>query len=601
MHNHEQRKWFIRSSRLQPVPLIMKSVLCERFINVYMLIPKRPHFLLVIALLSISSYLTNAFALQHHIPSRRRVANLNGDRNPSYYYRSATARDRLRIGWKKIGALPVVKRDTPETEIDSSDLLRKYKIRSSILEHEIRSKTKELSSQKSKVIILQEVVLKMKARDGALMEKLASLKKGVNSTNIPSSKEYSDRRASTKADQEEDEREIAIKQQRVDLERNERKMRELQEELRNEEQKRSSISERCEEMTGELDCILEKHRKEIESYRKKSDEDRVKTSEMQDQIFSQKLEISRFREVSGKNQRNIDYLQRQKLKEECDRLGGQITSLESQCASYQTQIQNQSKIYELLRNETNLLLREENIKLSGFQTEIAHLENDKLGVEIALNDTRKAVEKLRRRITNDEIRKTSENQRKNREDILSKEAMLIATAAVQQSEEREQELKHKLGLMQRQLEDLGNQRDRLQENMVSTQKRYKEEVMETERRHQQHIQTVVEIQEDVKEKYALLKSQHEQTKLSYEKRQLLDRAHWEKKLLKVENSYDVVVESIKQEIGDLTQRKGRDIKRNDSEIEGSCAIIEETDNEVSSKQKSIGALWCRIWFRKRDE
>jgi len=595
MHNHEQTKKFSRllEFSIHYITLIMKCVSCERFIiNMYRLFFNQPHLMLVIALLSVSSYSMNVFAFQHHIPrselTRRRVWK-HDNQNPSYYYHK-TAPYQLRIVRREIGALQVVKRDTKE--IDSSDLLRKYKTRSSILEHEIRSNVKELSTQKSKVIILQEVVQKMKVNNSALVEKLASLKNGTNPTKILLSKKYSNRKISRK----EEEMEIVMKQQQIDLERNERNMREIQEHLRKEEKKRISISVRCEEMTEELNSVLEKHQIEIENYRKKSDENQMKRSEMQTQIFNQNMEISRFQEVAGNNNNNIDHLEKQKLKEECYRLGGQMKSLELQCASYKMQARNQRKIYGNLRNETNVLLEEEIIKSSDFQTKIARLQNDKLGAEIALNTTRNDMEKLQKRLKKNEIQKTLGNERKNKEDILSKEAMLIATAAVQQSEEREQELKHKLGVIQLQLEDLSNQRDHLQKDMEESRKMHKEELMKTERRHRQQILKREEIQDDIKEKHTLLKSQHEQTKLSFEREQLLDRAHWEKKLLKMENVYDGVVENLKQEIVDLTRKESAD-----SEIEGQLSIIEDSDNKVRSKHKSLGAVWCKIWFRKSRE
>jgi len=250
-------------------------------------------------------------------------------------------------------------------------------------------------------------------------------------------------------------------------------------------------------------------------------------------------------------------------------------------------------------------VQEERLKSNAFEMEISRLQKEILNMEFVVNSTTAELEMIQDRLATKDLQQSVENETKNKEDRLSNEAILIATAAVQQSNEREKKLKQKLGAIGGQFNTLRKERDYFQDTTVKMQTKYKEEVEETERKNQQETQNLSDALGESRDKYAILKKENEQTKLSYKTEQTLDHGIWEQKLSNMAEVNEGIITGLKEEIALLTQDKSYDIEKNDddSEINRQYSNIEATtDNEVGSKRRqSIGSLWLRILFRKSGE
>jgi len=234
--------------------------------------------------------------------------------------------------------------------------------------------------------------------------------------------------------------------------------------------------------------------------------------------------------------------------------------------------------------------------------EISRLLQEKVDMEIALNTTKAETKAIQDTLATNELQQSFEDENKKKEDSrLSNEAILIATAAVEQSAEREKELTQKLAALELQFDTLRKERDYFQDTTVTMQQKYKEEAEESERRYQEQTQNLSNTLEEIREKCAILTSENEQNKLSYKDKQILDHVNWEKKLSNMEEVNEGVITDLKKEIAHLTQDKSYDSGNDDSTINRQYSNIEATDNEVGSKRQSIGALWLRILFRKSEE
>jgi len=430
---------------------------------------------------------------------------------------------------------------------DSNDQqLKKYKNRNNILYYELKSKTKEMTKQNSKLILLQDVVQKMKVSNNALMEKLALLRNELENK------------------EQEDESTTSI----AELLQNE--INKVQEQLQVEQGKTKSIQTRCETLQMELGKVLQDHTKEIQTYVQQSNTSQTQIKEMNTVIHDLKDKLGKNNEIDVENQN---------LKKECSNLKNQIQFLSTKPKQkIEKDDYDLQKMYQRLKKDTGEILKEEIIQSSSLKAQIYNLERDRTKIETILDETKKELTMLQQQQQQQETNETmtqSPTTTQQQQQQISNEAIEIAKAAVQQSEEREEALRQQLNTISNTVETLTKERNVLQHDLVEIKRQYTTERDEREAKHSKQVQNLVTSLEKIVTNYTTLQLQHKND-------QATTATNWETRLSTMEDEYSSVIECLKQEITLMNE------------------TVVEQSNVVVKKKQRLRNFWRR-WFQKKKE
>jgi len=484
-----------------------------------------------------------------------------------------------------------------DSEEVTSENLRRYKNRSNILQHEVGTKAKIISTQNAKLILLQDVVMKMKKSNRDSMNKITLLKKQLES----SQRIILDEKKSQKENNVE--KENLMEEKQMQLEKSSKYIKDLQQQLRAEGEKRISIGDKYEFLKVVFEKMSKENKIEIRKYEDECKRNREMIQEMEDQILNQNLEVERL--LEARNETDVkERLEKMKLEEECNRLNKKMKNLESNYSLSEVHVRDVNELYHKLKNEMGQLLKKEILKSSSIEAEIERLQNQRTDMEVLLNDTNMELEALRLKVSNE-----TQLEPKYQDDTISKEAIQIATAAVQQSEEREEQLNNQIEELKTQLTIITNEKDDLRSGMEGMRIRYYDKREETELKNQQQIQNLANSLEGIIANYTRLQVENEQTKHTMNEKRESEKLLWKEKFSRMEDEQKSIIKCLEQEIVFLKEaeeenKKNIEAHRSESRSDYELSdIMDSGSSQVVVKRQRLRALWTRIkspgrWFGK---
>ncbi len=466
-------------------------------------------------------------------------------------------------------------------EPDPKDVdLKKYKIRSTILQHALQTKQKEASTLRDKLTILQDVIQKLQSSNKSLLSKVQELKNERN--NIFLQVEEANKWK----------QELWPPEMDVKLMKEEFKTKELEWEnsLNVAQKKYSDLKDRV----NRLMFDVEERDADIRFYQERSEVDESEIKYLQGLVtkFQGRLE-----DVTKGDTSSSDKSVEDGQLEEMRRL---IADLEEQNVIARDQFQELNAQWKTRREEMQRIISTTQNKVLSLETDLEQTKLEKDQIQIVLDQTKLELEESKAVIESmregDSSPPTDEDQERVRQ--FGKESLDIATAAVRQAEAREMELKKKVARIEKKMEDTKGENDLLVQKVLDLELQLDtyekasaaEDVLEREEELLKRIDSLEQELENAMASFEAMASgkgvSSESLKINEE-----NNAEWEAKIAAQKQEYEELIEELKAEIDRLVKAK-------------TAASLSIPPEETKPRERRLRRLVNRVkslWRREKNE
>lgn len=494
------------------------------------------------------------------------LANSNGNVRTfgvsSNLYQSSKSQERT-AAKKNIGQTGI-NVEPQETKRDSKDVsLKKYKIRSTILQHALQTKQKEASLLRDKLTILQDVIQKLQSSNKNLLAKVQELKSEKNSIFANNTVEAGTGEAK--------EKELWPPEMEVKLMKEEFNSKEIEYEnaLAVAQSKYSDVKERCNDLLADI----EERDADIRFYQERSMVDESEMNYLREQLEKFQAEINEA--ATARASEMADQIENDGVKMTAEEdwqlkeLKGLIVALEEQNTIARDQFKELNEQWKGRREEMQGIIASTQNKVLSLETELeqSQLERNQVQTmleqtQVELEESKDIIETLKRDAVSPPAgldKLTAEEQAKARQ--FSKESLEIATAAVRQAEERELELKKKFNRMEKNYEDSMFQNDMLVKKVLELElqlDQYEkagtdEDVLKREQELLKRIDGLEKELEVAQARFQTLPSGEDITE-DKESGAVVD-AMWKEKMSEQKKEYEELIQDLKNEVDRLVKAK----------------------------------------------
>mmetsp|Transcript_29376 Transcript_29376/g.44830 ORF Transcript_29376/g.44830 Transcript_29376/m.44830 type:complete len:601 (+) Transcript_29376:100-1902(+) len=481
-------------------------------------------------------------------------------------YQSSKSQERT-TAKKNIGKTGINVEPEAATKRDSKDVsLKKYKIRSTILQHALQTKQKEASLLRDKLTILQDVIQKLQSSNKNLLARVQELKSEKNSifaNNI------------TAEAGEAKEKELWPPEMEVKLMKEEFNSKEIEYEnaLTVAQSKYSDVKERCNDLLADI----EERDADIRFYQERSMVDESEMNYLREEIEKFQAEINEA--ATAKASEMADQIEKDgdngKMTAEEDwqlkELKALIVALEEQNKIARDQFKELNEQWKGRREEMQEIIASTQNKVLSLETDLEQSQLERSQVQTMLEQTQLELEESRdiiQTLKKDAVspptatgldKLTAEEQAKAKQ--FSKESLEIATASVRQAEERALELKKKYNKLEKNYEDSIFQNDMLVEKVLELELQLdqyekagaNEDVLKREQELLKRIDGLEKELEVAQARFEQVPAGEDITD-DKESGAVVD-AMWKEKISVQKKEYEELIQDLKDEVGRLVKAK----------------------------------------------
>jgi len=378
--------------------------------------------------------------------------------------------------------------ETTQEQQDLQKDLRKFRIRSTILENEVQKKDEERNKLERRLLILQDVVPKLNATNEKLLQELTLLREEYTELSSRTEQQQQQQQEKEKSTFElSAEREVEYQH---GLERTEQQLQQLQERYETTKVKYQQLHEEYNDMMDLREQENTSRNEEIERMQKKYQRQAQQVSNLRQEL-EERQEASEKEEEENEDT-TLDQLPSQDitlLQEECSSLTRQVSTLQQEQSQAKQHLQDLMSTWRSRRSKLESIIKQQQKQHAyslestqeRFEKREERLMKQLTDISCEMEDWKGQYDMLNSTVNHqsqtvkgsqgdsvlvDEGKDVAVNN-KLVKDLKQKiksfeESMEIATVSVEQSEQREKDLQKQLQTIQNDYQLLQQERDQLQ-------------------------------------------------------------------------------------------------------------------------------------------